>query len=206
MLLSINNKKLLIPKTRNSILHATGGPMSVSASLVQKIMRGSVWARNTTSILFAFGLVTLIFLCVPVAMGGIAGQPVSIGPYVFASAALQPWTARLYVLLMLVVGGSLAMAALLMVRSVFTNLALGNIFCAANVRHIRNLGWLTIAGGILCWLIPVADAAYFSLNDHRGITFQDPSTLFTGLTQILNGGLYLLASWIMAVGLGVRED
>jgi hypothetical protein len=180
--------------------------MSVSASLVRKITRGSVWARNATSVLFAFGLVTLIFLCVPVAMGGIAGQPVAVGPYVFASAALEPWTARLYVLLVLVVGGALAMAALLMIRSVFANLAQGNIFCEANVRHIRNLGWLTIAGGILCWLIPAADAAYFMLTDHRGITFQDASTLFTGLAQILNGALFLLASWIMAVGLGVRED
>jgi hypothetical protein len=169
-------------------------------------MRGSVWARNATSVVFAFGLVTLIFLCVPVLMGGIAGQPVAVGPYVFASAALGPWTARLYILLVLVVGGGLAMAALLMVRSVFANLAQGDIFCAANVRHIRNLGWLTIAGGILCWLIPVADAAYLMLTDHYGITFQDPPTLVSGLTQILNGGLYLLASWIMAVGLGVRED
>lgn len=180
--------------------------MSVSANLVRKIMRGSVWARNITSVVFACGLVTLVFLCIPVAIGGIAGQPVSVGPYVFASAALAPWTARLYVLLVLVVGGALAMAAVLMIRSVFANLALGNIFCEANVRHIRNLGWLSIAGGILCWLIPVADGAYFMLTDHRGIAFQDPSTLFTGLSQILNGGLYLLASWIMAVGLGVRED
>jgi hypothetical protein len=180
--------------------------MSVSASLVRKIMRGSVWARNATSVVFAFGLVTLIFLCVPVLMGGIAGQPVAVGPYVFASAALEPWTARLYVLLVMVVSGALAMAALLMIRSVFANLALGNIFCEANVRHIRNLGWLTVASGILCWLIPVADATYFMLTDHHGITFHDPSTLFTGIDQILNGGLYLLASWIMAVGLGVRED
>jgi hypothetical protein len=180
--------------------------MSVSASLVRRITRGSVWARNATSVLFAFGLVGLIVLCIPVLMGGIAGQPVAVGPYVFASAAMEPWTARLYVLLVLVVSGSLALAALSMVRSVFANLAQGNIFCEPNVRHIRNLGWLTIAGGILCWLIPFADAAYFALTDHRGITFQDSSTLFNGLAQILNGGLFLLASWIMAVGLGVRED
>jgi hypothetical protein len=180
--------------------------MSVSASLVRKITRGSVWARNTTSVLFAFGLVGLIFMCVPVLMGGIAGQAVSVGPYVFTSAALEPWTARVYVLLVSLVYGALAMAALLMIRSVFANLAQGNIFCEANVRLIRNLGWLTIAGGILCWLIPVADAAYFMLTKHRGITFQDPPTVSTGLAQILNGGLYLLASWIMAVGLGVRED
>jgi hypothetical protein len=180
--------------------------MSVSPSLVRKIMRGSVWARNTTSVLYAFGLVGLIFLCVPVGMGGIAGQPVTLGPYVFASAALVPWTARAYVMLMLLAGGALALAALLMIRSVFANLAQGNIFCEANVRHIRNLGWLTIAGGILCWLMPVADGAYFMLTQHQGITFQDPSTLLTGLAQILNGGLFLLASWIMAVGLGVRED
>jgi hypothetical protein len=188
------------------MLQAQEVPMSVSASQVQKIMRGSALARHITSVLVAFGFVVLVFVCISVAMGGIAGQRVSVGPYVFSPAALQAWSARLYVILITLIGGGLAMASLLLIRAVFTDLARGNIFCDANVRRIRNLGWLTIAGGILWWLIPVADAAYFMLTGHDGITFRDQPTLFGGLGQMVTGGLYLLASWIMAVGLGVRED
>jgi hypothetical protein len=180
--------------------------MSVSLKQVQKIMRWSAVARNITSIPIAFGGVGLVVMLIAVAMGGIAGNPVAVGPYTFSSAALNPWSARLYVLLMLLAGGALVMAALLLIRAVFTDLARGNIFCEANVRRIRNLGWLTIAGGIGCWLIPVADAAYFLLTGHDDLTFRDESTLFTGLAQIVSGGFYLLLSWIMAVGLGVRED
>jgi hypothetical protein len=44
------------------------------------------------------------------------------------------------------------------------------------------------------------------LTGHDDITFRNEPALSTGLGQIVNGGLYLLLSWIMAVGLGVRED
>jgi hypothetical protein len=74
------------------------------------------------------------------------------------------------------------------------------------VRRIRNLGWLAIAIGIFYWLIPLTNAAYFMLAGHADITFRDESTLFVGIGQIVSGGLYILLSWIMAVGLGVRED
>jgi Protein of unknown function (DUF2975) len=180
--------------------------MSVSASQVQKIMRWSALARNITSVPIAFGGVGLVVMFVVIAMGGVTGQKVFVGPYIFTPGALEPWSARLYVMLMLLAGGALAMAALLQIRAVFADLARGNIFCDANVRRIRNLGWLTIAGGIGCWLIPVTNAAYFMLSGHDDIAFRDEPTLFTGLGQIVSGGLYLLLSWIMAVGLGVRED
>ena len=180
--------------------------MNVSADQVRKIMRWSAVARNITSVPLAFGGVGLAAMFVIIALGGIAGQPVAVGPYTFPAAALEPWSARLYVLLMLLVEGALVMAALLLIRAVFTDLARGNIFCEANVRRIRNLGWLAIAGGIGCWSIPFADAAYFMLTGDAGVAFRFPSEFATGLGQILNGGLLILLSWIMAVGLGVRED
>ncbi len=181
--------------------------MSVSASVVRKIMRGSVWARNITDCLVVLSLVAMLFMCVLVALGGIHGQPkITLGPYVILQAALEPWSSRVYAVLMLSVGVALGIAALFMIRSVFADLARGNIFCDANVRRIRSLGWLTIAGGIYYWLLPVANAVFFSVAGHDNIITQDDSVLFSGLGQIVNGGLYLLLSWIMAVGLGVRED
>jgi hypothetical protein len=165
-----------------------------------------VWARNITSCLIAFGLVTLVFICISTVLGGLAGQGVSVGPYVFSKAALEPWSARAYVLLMAMTGGALMLVSLSLIRAVFADLAKGNIFCAANVRRIRHLGWLTIAAGICLWLLPLADAAYSTLTGHGGIVFREEPAAFAGLGQVVNGALYLLASWIMAVGLGVRED
>lgn len=180
--------------------------MSVSASVVQKIMRGSAWARNITSVFAALTIVAVMFTGITVAMGGIAGQKVLVGPYVFSPGALGPWTNRLFVMLVVLIGGALVTASMLLIRSVFADLARGNIFCDANVRRIRSLGWLSIAGGIGCWLVPVASAALVALTGHDGIANRDDSTFSMGLGQIINGGLYLLASWIMAVGLGVREE
>src|SRR5262245_15362371 len=145
--------------------------MSVSASVVRKIMRGSVWARNICSALIGLGIVTLAFVCITAAMGGIAGQKVSIGPYIFSPAALEPLPARVYVVLITLIGGALMMASLLLIRAVFADLALGNIFCEANVRRIRNLGWLTIAGGVGGWLVVFTNAAFFMLAGHHEITY-----------------------------------
>lgn len=179
--------------------------MSVSASQVQKIVRGSVWARNITSCLIAFALLGLVAMCILIAIGT-PGQKISVGPYVFPQAAMEPWSARAYVVLMLASVGAMAIASLFLIRSVFGDLARGNIFCEANVRRIHKLGWLAIAIGLYYWLIPVTNAAYFMMTGHADITVRDEPPFFTGLGQIVSGGLYLLLSWIMAVGLGVRQD
>jgi Protein of unknown function (DUF2975) len=180
--------------------------MSVSASQVRKIMRASVWARNITSCLIAFALVGVTFMCVLVAMGGTPGQRIFIGSYIFSQAAIEPWSARVYVMLFAVIAGAMVIASLFLIRAVFEDLARGNIFCEANVRRIRNLGWLAIAVGICALLLPFMNATYFMLTGHAGITFRSEPPFFSGLGHIVSGGLYLLLSWIMAVGLGVRED
>lgn len=181
--------------------------MSVSASVVRRIMRGSVWARNITDCFVALALVVGVFMCVLIVLGGVHGQPkILLGPYFILQAALEPWSTRVYVVFILSIGGALGITALFMIRSVFADLARGNIFCDANVRRIRNLGWLTIGGGVYYWLVPVANAAFFMLAGHDNIIVREDSALQMGLGEIMNGGLYLLLSWIMAVGLGVRED
>jgi hypothetical protein len=139
-------------------------------------------------------------------MGGVQNSTISMGPYKIAPAALESWSARVYVLSMLATFGAMAIASLYLIRAVFADLALGNIFCEANVRRIRNLGWLAIAIGIFYWLIPLTYAAYLMLAGPLEVTSRDEPTLYAGIGQILSGGLYILLSWIMAVGLGVRED
>jgi hypothetical protein len=180
--------------------------MSVTTSQVQKIRKGGVWGRNITSCIIAFAIVGVSVICLLAAMGGVQGSTISMGPYKFPSTALEPWSARVYVLSMLAGFGAMAIASLYLIRAVFTDLALGNIFCESNVRRIRNLGWLAIAIGIYYWLIPLTYAAYAMLAGPLGFTSRDEPTFYVGIGQIVSGGLYILLSWIMAVGLGVRED
>jgi hypothetical protein len=180
--------------------------MSVTTGQLQKIRRSGVWGRNIASCLIAFALVEVTFMCLLVARGGVPGQVISLGPYQFPSTALEPWSGRVYVASMLATFSALAIASLYLIRAVFSDLALGNIFCGANVRRIRNLGWVAIAIGIFYLLLPLTKTAYFMLASQADIAFRDETTLFVGLGQIVSGGLYILLSWIMAVGLGVRED
>src|SRR5262245_27000487 len=105
--------------------------MSVSASQVRKIMRASVWARNITSGLIAFALVGVTFMGIFIAMGGVPGQKVIICSYVFTSAGLESWAARVYVIVMMAIGGAVAVTSLFLIRAVFEDLARGNIFCEA---------------------------------------------------------------------------
>ena len=102
--------------------------MSVTTSQVEKIMRGGVWGRNITSCVIGLALVGLIVTCVFIAMGGVAGQTVSIGRYHFPRAALEAWPARLYVAATMTTFGAMAIASLYLIRGVFSDLALGNIF------------------------------------------------------------------------------
>ena len=180
--------------------------MSVTTSQLQKIRTSGVWGRNIASCLIAFAIVEMTFMCLLVAKGGVPGQVVSLGPYQFPSSALEPWSGRAYIASMMATFSALAIASLYLIRGVFSDLALGNIFCVANVRRIRSLGWVAIAIGIFYWLLPLTKAAYSLLAGQAHITFRDETTLFVGLGQIVSGGLYILLSWIMAVGLGVRED
>jgi hypothetical protein len=79
--------------------------MSVTVSQVQKIKRSGVWGRNVTSCIIALAIVGMAFMCLLVAMGGVQRQTVSIGPYQFPSTALEPWSARAYVMSMLATFG-----------------------------------------------------------------------------------------------------
>jgi len=180
--------------------------MSVTTGQVQKIMRGGVWGRNITSCVIGLAVVGLVVTCIFIAMGGVAGQTVSLGPYTFPRAALEAWPARIYVASTMMTFGAMAIASLFLIRGVFADLARGNIFCAANVRRIRNLGWVAIAIGVFNWLLPLTNAAYFMLAGDADVTTRAEPPLFLGLGQIVSGGLYILLSWIMEVGLGVRED
>lgn len=180
--------------------------MNVTAGQVQKVMRGSVWAWRMTSVFVGMVVVGGPILLLTIVGGGFHDRTFHMDPFVF-SWALESWSARIYVMLVCLINLALMFTTLLQIRAVFADLAGGRIFCDANVLRIRRIGWLTIAGGVWSWLLPLTNPVYSMLTGHDGlITYRSTSVFSYGLLSFLSGGLTILQSWIMAVGMGVRED
>jgi hypothetical protein len=185
--------------------------MSVTTNQVQRVVRASVWARRITTFLMAVMVAGLIWATFFVFTASpTSGAKIKIAQYVFTATALQFWAVKLWVMLFNAVVGALGFAFFYLLRSIFTNLSRGEIFCAPNVRHIRGLGLLLIAGGVLQWLMPFANSFYFMLTGYDKISSREFVRNYTfdfdAFMPFAYGALMILLSWIMAVGLGVRED
>jgi hypothetical protein len=181
--------------------------MSVTTNQVQRVMRASVWARRITSCVMALmvaGLAFVLFFVLTAPAGG--NGKVTLGQYVFSTDALQSGHVKSWVILVLAIVAALALSFVYLLRSIFSNLSRGEIFCDPNVRHIRRLGMLLIASGIFQWLLPLATGVFFASFGQDDIPSRSPAYTFGGIGPFAYGALMILLSWIMAVGLGVRED
>lgn len=181
--------------------------MSVTTQQVQKVMRASVWGRRICTVAIFMMLAALLIAMFVV----ITGRPYtnfkfSISPYVFSPDSLRSLTVKIWIVAFTSLAATLAIGSIYLLRSVFANLARGEIFCEANVRAIRNIGLLIIGSGLLVWIAPLAHATIFMFAGHDGIGFRDVTIGTDGLAPFAYGGMLILLSWIMAVGLGVRED
>jgi hypothetical protein len=184
--------------------------MDVTTSQVQRVMRASVWARRFTTFTMALMLAGVIWAVLAVVMAPLLGGTAKIGPYTFAGAEMQSWSVKSWLLLFIALVATLGLTFIYLLRSIFSNLARGEIFCNPNVRHIRSLGFLIIAGGVLKVLAPILTASYFMVVGYDKISHremgQNAIYSFDVVEPFAYGGMLILLSWIMAVGLGVRED
>jgi hypothetical protein len=181
--------------------------MSVTTNQVQKVMRVSRYARGIST----FVIVTMLAALAVAMFSLLAGVPTSkfkfsIGTYVFSHESLTSLPLRIYILAFTTIVAAVAIGFVYHLRRVFANLAGGEIFCEANVRNIRQMGNLLIVGGLLGWLAPIANATILAFVGHAGIEYRDMPMISGGLAPFAYGGMLILLSWIMAVGLGVRED
>ena len=184
--------------------------MSVTADQVQKVIRASVWARRITTLMLVLIAAGVIWTVLVVLTAPLLGGTAKIGPYVFTAAEMQSWPVKSWVLLFVAPVAALALTFAYLLRSIFSNLARGEIFCHRNARHIRSLGFLIIAGGVLKLLAPILTAAYFTIVGYEEISRREMGQnvvySFDVIDPFAYGGMLILLSWIMAVGLGVRED
>jgi Protein of unknown function (DUF2975) len=95
----------------------------------------------------------------------------------------------------------------------FKQLEAGAIYTKQNVRHLRNVGWLSMASAVIPTVLSLLSVWFAQLGfiDGTPVTF-DPSADGTmilvggSLAGVVNASLILLASWIMDVGTVVSED
>lgn len=181
--------------------------MSVTTDQVQRVMRASAWARAIST----FVIVTMLAALTVAMFSLLTGVPTpnfrfSISAYVFSHESLRSLPVKIYIVAFTLVVAAVAIGFVYLLRRVFANLARGEIFCVANVRNIRHMGTVMIVGGLLSWVAPLVNATIFMIVGHEGIEYRDVPMISSGLAPFAYGGMLILLSWIMAVGLGVRED
>jgi hypothetical protein len=129
------------------------------------------------------------------------------GTFDVLQALLSPL--QLVVSVFLVVGVVIGvwLAVLRQLHRLFGNLAAGAIYTPENVRRVRNVGLLLLLWAVLGLVIPTALVVARGLIDAS--VPMDLDRVFPSLPELFSSfataGIVLLASWIMDVGLYVKD-
>lgn len=123
------------------------------------------------------------------------------------SSPLTSVSAKVWTLCALAVGLAVWLAAMRQLQRLFGNLARGAIYTQENVRRVRNVGLLWVATAVLNFLIPATLVIANNMADAP--VSIDLDVVFPSLSEWFStfaaGGLVLLVSWIMDVGLYESE-
>jgi len=179
----------------------------VTQSQLQKLQRGSQLAKTITTGFMLVATAGMVFVAWSILTAPGAGRArFEIGSYVIAASAVTNASTKAWLLVNFVLMFGLLMMCLWRVRLIFVNLARGEIFTARNVENLRKVAWIFVAFGVYGFAGPLlTQIALGFLAPHAGSTTAGISSVLAPW-PFLTGGLLMLASWIMAVGLGVRED
>ena len=133
---------------------------------------------------------------------------VNMGPYAVPHDQLGT-VPRIYLLICFAVVLAIVLKGLFHLYSLFNNFARGGIYTAQNVRHIRQVGLLTLAWAVLEILMPVGSMILLQLGlvDRAFVTMR--TQLIFGSSNIpsfVSAGLILLASWVMEVGRKTQDE
>jgi hypothetical protein len=180
----------------------------VTANQVRKVQKYSALARGACSALLAFLAASFLLVTRLIVTGPHADRArFTIGDHVFSTSDIDSVGVKAGLLVMVALGAALAGIIIYLLRRIFANMARGEIFDAGNVRHIRTIGLVILAIGILNIVVPIVSAALSA----RGILGHSVPPEFTirlpgVLAPFAMAGIIYLASWIMLVGLGVTEE
>jgi len=180
----------------------------VTGNQVRKVQKLSAFARDACTALLAFLLGSFLLVAKLVLTGPHSGgSSFTIGAHVISANDIDGFGVKLGLLAVAAFGAVVAGILIYLLRRIFANMARGEIFNAVNVRHIRSIGVVILAIGVLDIVVPVVAAALAA----RGLLGPALPPQFTIrvpglLVPFAMAGIIYLASWIMQVGLGVSEE
>ena len=99
-----------------------------------------------------------------------------------------------------------------LLRRLFDNLAGGEIFSVRNVGHFRNIAYLFCAKGffgilvLFTYSMLIINGAIEETVPRLGRREPEDVVLFGVFSAFIMAGILWLASWVMQVGLGVRNE
>jgi hypothetical protein len=129
------------------------------------------------------------------------------GTYDVLQALFTPLQLMVCVFLIMGVVIGVWLAALRQLYRLFGDMAAGAIYTPENVRRVRNVGLLLLLWAVLGLVIPTALVVARGLIDAS--VPMDLDRVFPSLPELFSSfataGIVLLASWIMDVGLYVKD-
>lgn len=177
----------------------------ITETQIRRVQKYSALARRLCSVLLVMLTVSSLLVLSMVVNGpGSAGVKIAIGRFVLSASSFDSVQLKAWLLFMIGTGVAISAGIIYLLRRLFDNMAHADIFSADNVRHIRRIGLMILAIGVLQLVMPVLDAMWFadSAFDDHGLTISFPAAL----VPFLASGFIYLISWIMEVGLGVTTE
>lgn len=171
-------------------------------SEIKKVRRFSLYARVACSALFGLGLVGVVFMLLVAALGLFFPKVHSVTTALAMTPQLKMWMTLLTGVL-----AGVMLAAVYQLYRLFGNLAAGAIYTPENVRRVRHLGLLSLLWAVLAIAIPFASTALFALGILDASIAESLLVIpwSESLSSAVSGGLLLLVSWIMDVGLHAKD-
>jgi multisubunit Na+/H+ antiporter MnhC subunit len=192
-------------------VNASVSPLPREEEVQSKIQKIRSFGRNARSVCAVLMGLTLILIAVVLVVvllpNGAAGPSISGNVYEILSSPVSPLLLKMWVLVGVVVGIGVWLAALLQLHRLFGSLATGAIYTSENVRRVRNVGLLALlwaVGNIVFPATRIVAHGFISAPVPMDLDRVFPSSgeIFTSFAT---AGLVLLVSWIMDVGLYEKQ-
>lgn len=180
---------------------------------VRKIQKFSRYARGfcifffiTLGLVFVLGASTVLF------GKGMAGAKINFGPYAITSDHFVTPATKAWGMIVLVAIFAILFTGLFHLHRLFRNFIAGRIYTQDNVKHIWQLGTLSIEMALLQLVMPIISTALLSSGviDPSLVTPAPKGTAYLFGSGVLpgfvTGGIILLASWIMDLGRHTRDE
>jgi hypothetical protein len=178
---------------------------------LRKVQKFSRYGRMLCLYFYVVAAGAALVLLYGVLFGGSAGMKMNFGPYQIAANQALTAGEKVWAI---IAGGcvfALVFSALFHLHRLFAGFIVGRVYTRESVRHIRQLGMLSLAMAILQVLIPIFSTLLLQVGvvDRAHVILLPPPgyAVFSGvLPGFITSGVILLASWIMELGRQTRDE